>query len=510
MSVASDTPLIRPDDEHNRVLIDNVHPPDWTNPTPSGTYDMVVVGAGTAGLITAIGCAGLGKKVALLERHLMGGDCLNVGCVPSKAVIRAARAAAEVRDAAELGTNVSGYSVDFAHLMERMRRLRAGISRHDSARRYTEAGVDVFIGQGVFTGPDRVEVDGQTLLFKKACIATGARASAPPIPGLDEVDYLTNETIFELTELPRRLGVIGAGPIGCELAQSFARFGTEVSLIESTHGILPREDPDAAAIVKQSMVKDGVQLYCCGREVRLERDGDGARFVLASHDKSYDFTVDQVLVAAGRAPNVDGLGLEAAGVDFDRRGVKVNDRLQTSNRNIFAAGDIASRYQFTHAADATSRIVIRNALFPWLPFKGRASKLIMPWCTYTEPEIAHVGRYPKELEEAGVRFSTVEIPLKSIDRAILEGQDEGILKVHVRPGGRILGATLVAAHAGDMISELTTAMVHGVKLHQMSKVIHPYPTQAEAIKRAGDQYFRTWALRLKDRVTRPWTMFTGS
>ena len=494
---------IHPMDEHNQTLVDHVHPSDWVNPTPtSGGYDMVVVGAGTAGLITAIASAGFGKKVAMIERHLMGGDCLNVGCVPSKALIRAAHAAAEVKRAGEFGVNVSGEpDIDFGLVMERLRKLRAGISHHDSAKRYTEQGVDVYIGSGVFTGRDTVEVDGQTLRFKKACVATGARAAAPPIPGLDTVDYLTNETVFELTELPKRLGIVGAGAIGCEMAQAFARLGSDVYLVEATHGILPPEDKDCSEIVRESMARDGVNLMCCGKELKLSKTDSGAiRLTVDSHDKGYDIEVDQLLIAAGRKSNTDGLGLEAAGIDYDKRGVTVNDHLQTTNPNIFAAGDICSKFKFTHAADANARIVVRNALLGFIPFKPRASKLVVPWCTFTDPEIAHVGKYPRELDEAGVRYKTVDIDLAGVDRAILESETEGKLKVHVKPNGTILGATMVSRHAGESISEITTAMVHGIKLQKMSSVIHPYPTQAEAIKRAGDQYFRTWATGLRDKI----------
>ncbi|UCF89742.1 MAG: FAD-dependent oxidoreductase, partial [Desulfobacterales bacterium] len=254
---------VQPDDEHNRELRRNVHPTDWVNPVPDGKYNMVVIGGGTAGLVTAAGTAGLGGKVALIERNLLGGDCLNVGCVPSKALIRAARAVADVRDAREFGVRVpDGVAVDFPAIMERMRRLRAGISHHDSAQRFQQLGVDVFLGSARFSGRDTVEVAGQTLKFAKACIATGARATQLPIPGLAEAGFLTNETVFSLTELPRRLGIIGAGPIGCELSQCFARFGSEVILIEAMHGIMPQENRRAAEIVAKAMTRDGIKLRC--------------------------------------------------------------------------------------------------------------------------------------------------------------------------------------------------------------------------------------------------------
>jgi pyruvate/2-oxoglutarate dehydrogenase complex dihydrolipoamide dehydrogenase (E3) component len=484
------SPPVLPWDAHNQKLVSNVHPADWKNPTPAPRYNLVVIGGGTAGLVSAVGAAGLGAKVALIEKHFMGGDCLNVGCVPSKAIIRAARAVAAVREAGEFGVNVPpGTTADFGKIMERMRRLRADISPHDSARRFSDLGVDIFLGAGKFTGPHTIEVGGQTLRFAKAVIATGARAAAPPIPGLKDVPYLTNETLFSLTELPKRLGVIGAGPIGCEMAQSFARFGSEVFLVEAEHGILPREDRDASEIVRTAMERDGVKLLCCGKDLKLAKDPNGVRLQVGSHGQSYDVLVDQLLVAVGRAPNVEGLGLETVGVEFDKKGVKVNDRLRTANPRIYACGDICSPYQFTHAADFMARIVIQNALF-----KGRAkvSSLIIPWATYTSPEIAHVGLYEKDAKAQGIEVDTFTQELSKVDRAILDGETEGFVRVHVRKGtDEIVGATVVAAHAGDLIGELTLAMKGKLGLKTIGATIHPYPTQAEAIRRTGDLYNRT-------------------
>ena len=482
---------LEPHDEHNEKLEANVHPPDWVNPVPAGRYNLIVIGAGTAGLVTAAGAAGLGAKVALIERELMGGDCLTVGCVPSKGVISAARVARTVRYAGEFGVEIPGASVDFPRVMERMRRLRAQISPADSAQRFRDLGIDVFLGQGMFTGSDTVQVGDRTLRFKKAVIATGARASAPPIPGLDAVRYLTNESLFSLTELPRRLGVIGAGPIGCEMAQAFALLGSEVHLIESAHGILPREDPEAARIVEQSITRDGVRLRCCGRDTQIESGEDGtARLVLDSHDNRYDQAVDEILVSVGRAPNVDGLGLDTVGVEYDaREGVKVDDRLRTTHPRIYAAGDICSPYKFTHAADFMARIVIQNALFMG---RARASALTIPWSTYTSPEIAHVGLTPQQAEDRGIEIGTYTQGLGEVDRAILDGEDEGFARVHVKKGtDRIVGATIVATNAGDMISEVSLAMTHGLGLKKLGSAIHPYPTQAEALRKLGDQYNRS-------------------
>ncbi len=482
--------LIEPQDSHNETLIDNVHPSDWTNPTTDGTYNLVAIGAGTAGLVSAAGAAGLGAKVALIERHLMGGDCLNVGCVPSKGLLGPAHLIGRAREGRDMGLQLKdGYDVDFPGLMERMRAIRAKISHHDSAKRFSDLGVDVFIGEARFTGPNTIEVGDRTLHFKKAVIATGARASAPPIPGLDQIDYLTNETIFSLTERSKRLGIIGAGPIGCEMAQSFANFGTEVTLIEAMHGVLPNEDPEASEYVKYALIKDGVNVLCCGKNVEIEKREDGIHLVLDSHEQAYDVAVDQLLVAVGRAPNIDALNLEAAGVEAHKKGIEVDDHLRTSNRNIFAAGDVASKYQFTHAADFMARIVIQNALF-----KGRAkaSALTIPWCTYTAPELAHVGLTPKTAKDEGVEIDTYTQPFDAVDRNMLEGETAGFVRVHTRKGtDELVGATIVGAHAGDMLPEIVLAMTHGLGLKKIASTIHPYPTRAEAIRRIGDQYSRT-------------------
>lgn len=487
---ASFSDVLLPLDEHNRKLRDNVHPPQWVNPTPSGRYNLVVIGAGTAGLVAAAGAAGLGAKVALVERSLMGGDCLNVGCVPSKALIRCARAFADARDAGDYGVKVTGdVSVDFPAVMERMRRLRASIAPHDSAQRFSDLGIDVFIGQARFEKSGEVRVDDRVLKYAKAVIATGARASELPMPGLKEAGYLTNETVFSLTERPARLAVIGAGPIGCEMAQTFARFGSRVTLIEATGHILPREDVDAADLIHSSLERDGVRIICGGKDAKVSRDGGERVIRLVCDGQQHEISCDAILVGVGRAPNVEGLNLEAVGVDYDtREGVKVDDHLRTSNRRIYAAGDVCSQFKFTHTADAMARIVIQNAL---LFGRAKVSDLTIPWCTYTDPEIAHVGLYEHQAREQGIDVQTFTIELSEVDRAILDGEQEGFLKVHARKGtDRILGATLVAGHAGEMISEMTLAMTAGVGLRTLAKTIHPYPTQADVMKRAGDMYNR--------------------
>jgi pyruvate/2-oxoglutarate dehydrogenase complex dihydrolipoamide dehydrogenase (E3) component len=489
-----------PGDAHDQELIANVHPTGWTNPEPASRYNLVVVGAGTAGLVTAAGAAGLGAKVALVERHLMGGDCLNVGCVPSKCVIRSSRVVGDLAAARELGFRVPPVAeADFAAVMERMRRLRAGISHHDSARRFRdELGVDVFLGDARFSGTDTVAVGSQTLRFKNAVLATGARAAHPDVPGLADTGFLTNETVFTLTERPRRLAVIGGGPIGCELAQAFRRLGSEVTLIHGDGHLLNREDADAAEIVQRAFLRDGIALLLGSRPSRVARDGGEKLISYASAHGSGEVRVDEILVGAGRLPNVEGLSLDVAGVAYDpRRGVQVDDRLRTTNPQIFAAGDVCMDAKFTHAADAAARIVIQNALF----FGRRTlSSLVLPWCTYTDPEIAHVGVYEREAAARGIEVATYMVPMSEVDRAIVDGETEGFVKVHVKRGtDRLLGATVVARHAGEMINELTLAMVAGLGLGTLATVIHSYPTQAEAIRKAADAYNRT---RLTPRVKR--------
>lgn len=490
-------PLILPDDEHNRILVQNTHPPNWVNPEPRGRYNLVVIGSGTAGLTAAGGCAAIGGRAAIIERHLTGGDCLVTGCVPSKGVISAARVAAAVRQADAYGVRVpQGTTVDFPAVMERMRRLRARIAPADSVHHLKAAGVDVYLGPARFTGPDTVTVDGKTLRFAKCVIASGGRAVEPPIPGLKEAGFLTNETLFELTELPRRFVVIGGGPIGCEMAQTFRRLGSEVTQIDQAPHFLPREDADAAQILQRQFEREGITLLLGANVVKVERTGDEKRVVVESQGKTHAIACDAILVGVGRRPNVEGLSLEAAGVAYDKHGVTVNDTLRTTNPRVYAAGDISSPYKFTHTANALGRMAMMNALF-W-GFGGRASRIIVPWCTYTQPEIAHVGWYEHQAKEQRYEVVTLTQPLADNDRAILDGEDEGFVRVHLKKGtDRILGATIVAAHAGDLLTYFTYAMVNKRGLSSLAWPIYPYPTQGEALKKLAGQYLGT---KLSPRV----------
>ena len=458
-------PLL-PDDRHDEALRRLVKPPDWVNPTPAKRYQLVVIGGGPGGLVCAAGAAALGAKVALVERDLLGGDCLNVGCVPSKTLLRTAKAVAEIRRAREFGVKVPEPEVDFAAVMERVRRVRAELAATDSAERFRSLGVDVFLGDGRFVNANTVEVNGAKLRFGRCVIATGSRPIIPNIPGLKESRWFTNESIFTLTELPKRLLVVGGGSTGCELAQAFARLGSR-TVLAARSGILRAEDRDAAGIVEAALWRDGIAIVA---------------------DTPEPSGFDAVLVATGRLPNVEGLGLDAAGVRFDpKTGIAADRYLRTTNPLIFATGDAcAFSFKLTNAADAMARVAVRNALFPravWTAFHDH----LVPRCTFTEPELGHVGSPDGgdgELNELRVNF-------RDLDRAATDGA-EGFIKVLTRKGtDRIVAATVVGPHAGEMIGTLSVAMTNRVGLRALAATVFPYPTLTEAIKKVADQYNRT-------------------
>ena len=467
-------------------------------------YHLLVIGAGPAGLVAARGAAALGATVALIERNLLGGDCLNYGCIPSKTLIRSARLYAEMRNAANYGVAAPGeIRMDFAAAMDRMRRIRMRIGRVDSAQRLVAEGIALFSGAARFVACDAVEVNGLCLRFRKALIATGSRSMLPNIPGLSEAGYLTNETVFDLTVLPQSMLVIGGGPLGCELAQAFARFGTRTVIAHDEPLFLPKEERDAAQMVSDALARDGVEIHLNSQAVRVHVQGGKKIVELRNDGNVARIEVDEILTGIGRVPAVEGLDLEAGGVTYDRTtGVQVDDFLRTSNRRIYAAGDVCLEHQFTDSADASARIVLQNALFLG---RKRLSALTIPWCTYTDPEIAHVGIYVRQARERNIPVKTFTVPMHDVDRAITDGEEEGFVKIHVREGSdTILGATIVARHAGEMINGISVAMVAGIGLRTMARVIHAYPTQAEAIKKAADAYTRTRLSPLLAWLLRKW------
>ncbi len=455
-----------------------------------GTYNAVIIGAGTAGLVTAAGTAGLGGRVALIERNLMGGDCLNFGCVPSKALISSARLIQQMREAEMWGLKAVEPKFELGEILTRMQERRATIAPNDSQERFESLGVDIFRGEAKFLSPNEVEVDGQKLRAKNFVIATGSRAAVPEIDGLDSVPYFTNETIFDhFDPQTKSLIVLGGGPIGCELGQAFRRFGLAVTLLQDDAQLLPPEDRDVAEFIEKRFAAEGVDVRLKAKAKSFAQRGQK---IVAAFEKGDPVTADALLVSAGRTPNIETLDLKAAGVKFSKHGVDVNDYLQTSQRHIYAVGDVANRLKFTHTADATARVAVRNILMPLQLLRQKVDLSIVPWCTYTDPEVAHVGLGEKEAKKQKIAYDLFQIPLSEVDRAIVESEEAGFLKVLTEKGSdKILGAVIVGPHAGDLIHEFVVAMHAKVGLGQLASMIHAYPTLAEMAHKAGDKFNKT-------------------
>jgi pyruvate/2-oxoglutarate dehydrogenase complex dihydrolipoamide dehydrogenase (E3) component len=466
-----------------------------------GTYNVVVIGGGTAGLVTAAATAALGGRVALVERGRMGGDCLNTGCVPSKALISSARLAAQIRRAPEWGLPPLEPRLDLRRVLESMRERRARIAPHDSQERFEGLGVDVVRAQARFLSPREVQAGDVRLRARNFVIATGSRAAIPPIEGLADCRPFTNETIFdELREAPARMIVLGGGPIGCELGQAFARLGVTVTLVEMAGRILEKEDEDAAEAVRKRMEADGVRVIAGARAERVSRqDGCLRMEVRTEADGGETLEAEALLVAAGRVPNTEDLGLDAAGVAHDKKGIRVDACLRTSRRHIYAAGDVAGGHQFTHVADDHARTIVRNILLPW-PGR-RVDHRALPWCTYTSPELARVGLNEAEARARGVAHDVWSCPFRDVDRAVVEREEDGFVKVLTEKGGdRILGVTMVGERAGDLVHELVLAMKHRIGLSGVSAAIHAYPTFAEAARKAADRAQKARLTPLAARV----------
>ena len=460
--------------------------------------NLVVVGAGSAGLVTAYIAAAVRAKVTLVEKDAMGGDCLHTGCVPSKALIRSARMAADIQRAGEFGIRTGAAEVDFAAAMERVQRVIEAIEPHDSVERYTGLGVDVASGTARITSPWEVQIthnDGhlETLSTRSIVIATGGRPFIPPIAGLEQVDYLTSENVWALRERPKRLLVLGGGPIGCELAQTFARLGCSVTQVEQGGRLLPREDTDVAALVAERFAAEGIDLRLGHEATRIEVLDGGEKTLLAQHAGALvRIAFDALLIAVGRRANLDGFGLQELGVETSRT-VEVNAFLQTNFPNIYAAGDVAGPYQFTHVAAHQAWYAAVNALFD--PFKKfKADYRVIPWATFTEPEVARVGLNELEAQEKNIAHEVTVYRIDDLDRAIAEGEAHGFVKVLTPPGkDRILGVTIVGTHAGELIAEYVLAMKHGIGLNKILGTIHIYPTMAEANKYAAGAWKRAHA-----------------
>jgi pyruvate/2-oxoglutarate dehydrogenase complex dihydrolipoamide dehydrogenase (E3) component len=471
----------------------------------TGRYNAVVIGAGTAGLVTAAATAGLGGRVALIERRHMGGDCLNYGCVPSKALIASARAVDRIRHGDRWGLEATEPVYSFEKVIARMRARRAHIAPNDSQERFEKLGVEVLRGEASFVSPHEVTVDGRSLRAANFVIASGTRPAVPKIEGLDGIPYFTNETIFDqLERRPASMLVLGGGPIGCELAQAFARLGVKITLVHSGARLLPKEDPDVSAVVERVLAADGIEIVLGARAQRVRQEGTESVISFQRGDTLVEHRAAALLFATGRAPNTEALNLSAAGVRLGPHGVEVNERMQTSQPHIYAAGDIAGPFRFTHMADYQARIVARNILVPSRFMQSKADYSTVPWCTYLDPEIARVGLSEDEARQRGVAYNRFTLPLAEVDRAIVEDETTGFVKVLTARGtDRILGVTLVAAHAGDLIHEFVLAMRCGIGLGKISGVIHAYPTFAELARKAGDAYQKT-RLTLKAKQLFRW------
>ncbi|HIF9235870.1 TPA: dihydrolipoyl dehydrogenase [Photobacterium damselae] len=460
----------------------------WQNPT-SFDQNMVVIGAGSGGLVSAYIAAAVKAEVTLIEKHKMGGDCLNTGCVPSKALIRAAHNMAEIQRAAEFGVSTGPIAIDFKQVMTRVQKVISKIEPHDSIERYRSLGVNCITGEAIIRSPWEVEVDGKIITTKNIVIATGARPLVPNIPGLQSVNYLTSDTVWSLQEQPQKLLVLGGGPIGCELAQSFARLGTKVTLVEMAPQLLIREDSDAAKLVQDSLIADGVEIKLEHKAMRFESIVDangktmGKVYLDFHNEQQVTVEFDAVLLALGRVANVQGFGLEELGITTTARGtVEVNDYLQTQYPNIYAVGDVVGPYQLTHAASHQAWYAAVNGLFGQFK-RFKADYSVMPAATYTSPEVARVGLNEKEATAQGIEFDVVTYDIDDLDRAITDGEDHGFIKV-ITPKGKdtILGATIVGTNAGDLLAEFTLAMRHNLGLNKILATVHPYPTMSEAVK----------------------------
>ncbi|EGV51889.1 FAD-dependent oxidoreductase [endosymbiont of Riftia pachyptila] len=465
----------------------------WIRPR-SFDRNLVVIGGGSAGLVSAYIAAAVKAKVSLIEKHKMGGDCLNTGCVPSKALIRSSRLLAQSRRAQEWGFDSMDVKFDFGRVMERVQRVVKQVEPHDSVERYSSLGVDVIEGEARITSPYTVEVDGRELTTRNIIVATGARPFVPPIPGLDQIDYLTSDNLWQLRELPQRLLVLGGGPIGCELSQAFARFGAKVTMVEMAPRLMIREDEDVAALVQARFEEEGIEVLAGHRATEFLIENGEKRLRCDRGGDAVIVPFDQVLVAVGRRPNTSGFGLEELGLPLNPNGtIQVDDYLQSPIPSIYACGDVAGPYQFTHTAAHQAWYAAVNSLFGGFR-RFRVDYSVIPFATFTDPEVARVGLNEQEAQQQGVSYEVTRFDLSELDRAIAEGEAHGMVKVLTVPGkDRILGATIVGENAGELIGEFTAAMKHGFGFNKILGTIHIYPTLLEANKYAAGEWKRAHA-----------------
>lgn len=463
-------------------------------------YNLIVIGGGAGGLVVAAAASTLGARVALIDKAgRLGGDCLHFGCVPTKSLIRSAKVAHLARRGPEFGLKTT-VEVDFPAVMARMRGIVQHLEKNDSKERFEGLGVEVIFGAPRFVGPRTVEVAGRRLEGRKIVIATGSRPVRLPIPGLAEAGAHTNETILSITGQPKRLFVLGGGPIGMEFAQFFQRLGTQVTVVEKMGQILPREEKELADTLETILKREGMDIVTCQGVERIE-NGAGGKVVHAAceiHGKR-SFEVDEILVSIGRAPNVEGLDLEKAGIAYDKKGIRVDDTLRTTNSHVYACGDVTGLYPFTHMAEYEAKTVIRNALFPGL---GSIRFKAVPWATFTDPELARCGLTEAEAKEQGHDVRVYRFSFEELDRAVIDGEAHGMVKLVCDAQGRILGAHVLGPEGGELIQELTFAMHHGCPVGNISEVVHIYPTLVQGIRRAADAAFKARLTPFKQGLLR--------
>ena len=451
-------------------------------------YDLVVIGGGTAGLVSAAGAASLGARVALVERDKLGGDCLYRGCVPTKTLVKSARVAHLVRHSGEYGVLSGGVEVDFPAVMDRMERVIAEAGKHDSPERFRGLGVDVFEDEARFEAPDLIAVDGRRLKARSVIVATGSQPTAPPVEGLEEVGYLTNVEALRLRRLPRSMVIVGSGPIGSEFAQIFARFGSDVTLVSTSPLPLPKEDPEIGEVLRQVLLADGVTFHggYTAEKVRVE---NGEKVMTVKNEAGHEVEVrgEEILIAAGRAPTAGSLALENAGIELEGQGLRVDEHLRTTAPNVYAAGDITGKYLFTHVAEYQARNALRNALFP---VKAKADHRVVPWTTFTDPEVARVGLTEEQARREHAGVEVFRQPFSDVDRAMADGETTGLVKIVTGRRGRILGGHIIGPDAGNLIHEIVLAMQKNIPVGTLSTTIHVYPTLAQANQRAADNYYR--------------------
>jgi pyruvate/2-oxoglutarate dehydrogenase complex dihydrolipoamide dehydrogenase (E3) component len=489
MQIFSAGPKEKPNDKS--AFLRRVRPAIWRNPMPQDMYDLAIVGAGPAGIAAAESAARLGARVALVEKSRIGGNSLNAGTVPSKAIIKTANLYARTRNVEPSVDSIQRRQpLDFGKVMDRMRRIRTKISEHHSIDKLAALGIDLFFGAARFEGTHSITLGPTRLRFAKALVATGARSRPPDIPGLKQTGYRTSESVFEMSALPRRLAVIGGGPLGCEMAQAFCRLGSQVTIVQSDPKFLPREERDAAETLSWSMARDGVEIRLNTAVLGAYRSEGAKVLETVNNEVKSNITVDQILVSIGRVPNCERLDLRSAEIAFDKElGIRTDDFLRTTNPNVYAAGDVCLELKFTNAAEASARLAVHNALNGG---QQRKSELIIPWCTYCYPEIAHIGMHVWQARRDGIPVKSFTVMMHDNDRAIADGVEEGFVKIHVAEGtDKILGATIVATRASELINEMSVIMRAGIGMTDLAGIVHTYPAESGAISEAALAFVRS-------------------